>query len=415
MTLRMNRMRMSAIACGMLALAGCNAIQLPTHDAEPNTQTIDKFELWNSGANLRGANIYQRRVYAALDGTDFLGPGPVGPPFVQADFDALAALGANYVNISHPGIFSESPPYQLDPAVLQNLDDLIAKAAAAHLFVVISIRTGPGRSEFAIFEGQTWFPQSLVNNEIWTSAAAQDGWVAMWQALAEHFQNNPVVVGFDLMVEPNGPSTIHNEWNPAIFDLQWGGTLSDWNQLHPRLSAAIRAIDGDTPILTSASAYGSIDWLGHLKPTADDRTVYTVHFYNPNEYTNQEPDAGINYPGDMAVDGVKQRVDRDWLDQQLAALDTFRRLHGVPIAMNEFGVKRWCPDAAGYFTDLASLLEARGVNSALWLWESSYPGLATVDDFNLRHGPDAANHAEVAGSDLLDAIRTDWGLNSSRP
>ena len=39
-------------------------------------------------------------------------------------------LGANYVNISHPGLFGEDPPYVLDEAVQDNLDrllDMIAK------------------------------------------------------------------------------------------------------------------------------------------------------------------------------------------------------------------------------------------------------------------------------------------------
>jgi len=75
---------------------------------------VDKWSLWTEGTQLRGANIWQRRVYPELDGTEFLGSGPVGPPYVQSDFDNLAALGANYVNISHPGLFTEDPPYVLD-------------------------------------------------------------------------------------------------------------------------------------------------------------------------------------------------------------------------------------------------------------------------------------------------------------
>src|SRR5262249_10086973 len=162
-----------------------------------------RFALWSSGTNLRGANIYQRRVYPDLDGADFIGPGPVGPPFGQADFDALAALGANYVNISHPGLYTENPPYQLDPAVQAHLDSLLEMAARAGLFAVISFRTGPGRSEFSIFEGQDWFPQALVNNHVWNDAAAQQAWSEMWSATAARYRDRAHVVGYDLMVEPN--------------------------------------------------------------------------------------------------------------------------------------------------------------------------------------------------------------------
>jgi len=77
----------------------------------------DKWALWTEGPYLRGASIHQRRVYPELDGPTFLGPGPVGPPYTKRDFDRLAALGADYVNISHPGPFAENLPFILDTDV----------------------------------------------------------------------------------------------------------------------------------------------------------------------------------------------------------------------------------------------------------------------------------------------------------
>ncbi len=112
---------------------------------------LTRWDLWSTGAKLRGADIYQRRVYPQLDGTDSLGPGPVGPPYTQEDFDRLAAMGANYVNISCPGLFREKPPYRLDPPMQNNLDRLIGMIGKANMFAVISFRTGPGRSEFTFF------------------------------------------------------------------------------------------------------------------------------------------------------------------------------------------------------------------------------------------------------------------------
>src|SRR3990172_5797114 len=77
--------------------------------------TITKWDLWASGeTTLRGINIYQRQVYPGWDGPDWMGPGPLGPPYVQEDFDEIAATGINYVNISHPGLFTEKPPFTLD-------------------------------------------------------------------------------------------------------------------------------------------------------------------------------------------------------------------------------------------------------------------------------------------------------------
>jgi hypothetical protein len=134
----------------------------------PTTTSVDKWALWANGTQLRGANLYQRRVYPELDGPEFMGPGPVGPPYTQEDFDRLATLGANYVNISHPGLFTENPPYSLDQNIQDNLDNLLSMIAKADMFAVISFRTGPGRSEFTFFwdEVEDWFDASYLNDSV---------------------------------------------------------------------------------------------------------------------------------------------------------------------------------------------------------------------------------------------------------
>ena len=177
----------------------------------------------------------------------------------------------------------------------------------------------------------------------------------------------------------------------------------------------LTALDADTPVLVSPNAYGSIDWLSRLKPSGVARTVYTVHNYDPMEFTHQDSGAGVHYPGEMTVDGKTQTVNADYLAGGLDLIDKFRTARGAPVAVTEFGVKRWAPGAAAYIADITSQFEQRGLNHAQWLWESSYAGLAEVDDFNFRHGPDPENHVDVPGSDLMDAIQGDWARNTLRP
>ena len=75
----------------------------------------------------------------------------------------------------------------------------------ANMFAVISFRTGPGRSEFTFVwdEVGDWFDEGYLNDSVWQDQAAQDGWVAMWRYTAERYRSNPIIVGYDLMVEPN--------------------------------------------------------------------------------------------------------------------------------------------------------------------------------------------------------------------
>jgi len=81
---------------------------VPQSGREPSAFSLQpstsKWSLWTGCTKLRGVNFYQCRGYPDLDGTEFMCPGPVGPPYTQADFDGLAATRADYANISHPGL-----------------------------------------------------------------------------------------------------------------------------------------------------------------------------------------------------------------------------------------------------------------------------------------------------------------------
>ena len=359
-------------------------------------------------------------MYPELDGPEFMGPGPVGPPHVQDDFDRLAALGANYVQISHPGLFTESQPYTLDEGIQDNLDNLLDMIAEADMFVVIGFRTGPGRSEFTFMleDVGDWFDESYLNDDVWRDQAAQDAWVAMWRHTAERYRDNPVVVGYDLMVEPNSNEVWLDIWDPEEFYADYGGTLYDWNRLHPRITAAIRQVDAKTPILIGGMSYSSVRWFPYVELTGDPLTVYTVHQYQPNLYTHQWwDDLEYSYPGvfDTDWDGVDDQFDKTWLDDLLSTVDAFVATHGVPVSANEFGVVRWVSGAADFMNDQMDLFEQRGMNHAFWAWDASWEPHAENDAFNFRHGPDPQNHVDVPSSDLIEVILKYWGRNAVHP
>ena len=387
----------------------------------PKTGTVDKFALWLDGPQLRGANIWQRVVVPEIDGDEFLGPARVGPPFSQQDFDRLASLGANYVNISTAGLFTESPPYQLDEAVQQHLDELLAMIEAADMFAVISFRTGPGRSDFTFYsEGiEEWGDPSLLNDQVWVEVEAQDAWVEMWRHTASSYRGNPIVVGYDLMVEPNAEEVFFGVYEPDEFFPEHAGSLYDWNQLHPRISAAIREVDPDTPILTAPSGYSGVSWLPYLEPSGDPRTVYTIHHYDPFDYTHQLPPLTISYPGEMDLDydGAADSFDEGALERLLANVDAFQGQHGGAMAVNEFGPMRWQPGAAAFMRDQMEVFERRGMNHALWVFNPSWPPYQQEEDdhFDFLHGPDPDRHADVDNSELLEVITSFWARNAVRP
>ena len=402
-------------------------VQSTPKTAALSSESLDKWSLWTNGTQLRGANVHQWRVYPDLVGSEVIGPGPVGPPLTQEDFDQMAAMGANYVNLSVPGIYTIDPPYVLDQGVLDNMDAVIDMVANAHMYAVISYRTGPGRTEFTFFwdEVGDWFGREYLNDSVWCDQAAQDAWGEMWQVTAEHYRTNPVVVGYDLMVEPNANEVGCNAlkdnldiWDPDEFFAEYGGTLYDWGQLYPRITDAIRAVDSETPIIIGGMGYSAVDWLPYLEPTGDPRTVYAAHQYMPYVYTHQEPNDSYPYPQvyDLDWDGEDDNFNRAYLDEVLSTVDEFIATHNVPVVVNEFGGTRWNPGFAHFMDDQMSLFEERGLNYAFWEWPSTWePFVSDVNAFNIHFGPDADNNLPVETSDLIEVIREYWGRNNRRP
>jgi aryl-phospho-beta-D-glucosidase BglC (GH1 family) len=336
----------------------------------------DRFDLWNIGV-LRGANVFQgRNPGGASNG---IGDGD----FAQSDFEDLAAAGANYVQISHAGIFAETPPYALDGNAQANLDRVIGMASAAGLYAVIAFRSGPGRNENAISNRD-----GTLRETIWTDEAAHAAWVAMLRHAADRYGANPTVVGLSVMVEPNAYAR-HGYIDPGEFYPTYGGTLEDVNRLHADAIAAIREVNTEVPVLLEPEGYGNVAWLAYLTPSADARIVYTAHDYTPFDYTHQLV-GGATYPGDYDVEGQVRHVDRPFLATYLAALQSFADTHGVPVALTEFGVHRTAPNAATFLTDRIGIQDTLG-SWAVWTWQP-----AGFDDPFDMHDASAAHDALVA-------------------
>ena len=378
-----------------------------------------KWDLWRGEkTHLRGANIWQTSDYSKIF-SDNKSNIKVGPLYTQSDFDRMAAMGANYVNISHPGLFTESAPFEIDQDAQANLDDLLDKIAKADMFAVISFRTGPGRSEFTFAreEAGEWFKEEDLDETMWTDPAKQEAWVKMWRYTAERYKENPIVAGYELMVEPNSNAVLEESLedygDPEEFYSRYKDTLYDWNRLYPRIASAIRQVDSKTPILVGSMDYNGASWFPYIKKIAIPRIIYTIHQYEPYEqYTHQDWRSKNTYPGkyDVDYDDISDVFDKEWLDNLLSVGDQ----PGITVAVTEFGIIRWQPNAHIFMKDTFDLFEKRGWNHALWQWTPVFYGSGT-DEFNFLRGPDPRNHRDLQTSDLLEVIRSNWKQNTLRP
>lgn len=372
---------------------------------KPKQSAPTKWALWSEGTRLRGVNFWQKRLDPQRDG-DVFGNAHIGPPYDAEDFKTLARLGANYVNLSHPGVFTERAPYRIDPNAEKNLDELIRLAKEHNIYVVISFRTGPGRDEAGFDEHET----HRAYNDLWKNKDAQTAWVGMWRHVARKYKDHPQVAAYDLMVEPNSNALLLKTDNADEFYSRWSGSLYDWNPLANKILKAIREEDGKTPCIVSAMNYGDPNWLDALPNFDDPYIVYAAHHYAPYEYTHAKPNSPPTYPSELGEGDDAEPFNKDWIRRTLRKVAEFKSRTGRPVVINEYGVFRWQNGALRYLTDEMQIFEEFGVNYAMWLWESRYPKI-DYSEFNYRRGLQKANEKDIEPNPLLDLLQSFWVRN----
>lgn len=343
-----------------------------------------KIGLWDNrtGPHLRGAVFPQRRVYPEIDGDTFLGPGPVGAPITNRSLDELAEAGANLALLSYPGVFTERPPFQPDPAIEDQLSDLIERCVRRGLFVVIGFRSGPGRSEFTFHRDSAgdWFPASMINESVWRDSAAQDAWCSMWRYVAQQYSSHRGVVGYLPMVEPNASHVVNN---------------FDWPRFLYRMAAAIRDVDAQTPILLSPDGYANASYANELEMSRVPSSVLILHDYSPFEYTHAPLGSAAYFDPERAA--VIAPAAERW-------------------AIGEFGVQRWAQDGDIFLRLRLQSMEEQGANSAFFNWPTGWQVYEQVENaWNPLMGLDPGDNRRQADAPLLQVLRRYWALNSIRP
>jgi endoglucanase len=311
--------RRIALALALIALCVAPADDAAAGDAGPAGQRLSAADFGKPG--LRGFNLDLNR----------LGP---------ADFEALAATGANLVRLMLP---VDRCPTCTEYSMRFGPDYLaqVAELARRHrLALVVTVAV---------------FPPD-VQSEYWTDPALQASLVDHWRRIARELKGVARWVAYDLVNEPNPPERFYAD------------KVRRWSELAGQLIRAIRAEDPDAAVVV---ALPGVYWRSAeiMTPLPFENLVYTFHLYDPMALTHQGlkgyPKTERYRPGE--VDGT--------VESATAKVAAFARRHQVPIYVGEFSAVRWAPDdgADRYVERVIALFEAQG-----WPWTyhafRGYPG-----------------------------------------
>ncbi|EEU38135.1 uncharacterized protein NECHADRAFT_48184 [Fusarium vanettenii 77-13-4] len=228
--------------------------------------------------------------------------------FTDSDAAYFASLGLNCIRIpfNYRHFMDDLSPDTLKQEGFDLLDKYVNICARHNLYVVLDMHAVPGG------QNQDWHSDSgIARAMFWDFKDHQDRAIQLWEALAKHYKNNPVVAGYNLLNEPADPHKNKSGY--------FGERLIKW---YERAEKSIRAIDPDHMIFIDGNTY-AMDFRAFPENPLPN-AVYACHDYSM-----------LGFPfGPQYEDTPEQR---DHLRQSFERKVEFMRAKNVPIWNGEFG------------------------------------------------------------------------------
>jgi len=195
---------------------------------------------------------------------------------------------------------------------LARLDKVIGWARKYGLYVILDMHCAPGGQTGTNIDDSWGYPW------LYESAEDQALTIDIWRRIAEHYRDNPTVLGYDLLNEPIPHFPALHKYNAAL------------EPLYKRITAAVRQVDKNHVVIFGGAQWDSnFDVFG---PPFDTNAMYTFHKYwtDPTE-----------------------QVIKPYLDYQAR--------YNVPLWLGESG-----ENSDAWVRDFTAVLEKDQINWAFW-------------------------------------------------
>jgi len=225
-----------------------------------------------------------------------------------------------------------SAPYTIDPRFFERIDWAVENALAHDLAVVIN---------FHHYE------------EIFSDPAGhEERFLALWNQVAEHYQDAPPELVFEILNEP------HDKLTSNL-----------WNSLLLKALAVIRETNPDRTVMIGPAEWNNVYALRTLQLPDDDRNlIVTFHYYLPFEFTHQGAEWADDSDSWLGTTWESTPTQESALKTELGLAASWAEQHQRPIYLGEFGAynKADMPSRARWTDFVARTAEDYGFSWAYW-------------------------------------------------
>ncbi|OON86869.1 hypothetical protein BXO88_06305 [Oribacterium sp. C9] len=215
-------------------------------------------------------------------------------------------------------------------------------------------------------------------NRLFTDEKVQGRFLKLWEAIAKEFSGCKDLA-FELLNE-----VVEDENADA------------WNALIKKAVSVIRNFSKDAWIIYGGIQWNSAGTIKYLEKPADDRILFTFHFYEPLVFTHQwahwmpvmKEIGDVHYPDSYEIYKEKSRIlgaqgqnvlDRQYDEMNISYLRSMVNVavdaakeKGAPLYVGEFGVIDQAPseDTLRWFRDVMTIFSEENIGCALWTYKN---------------------------------------------
>jgi aryl-phospho-beta-D-glucosidase BglC (GH1 family) len=269
----------------------------------------------------------------------------------RKDIDFLAKSGFNTIRIPFHYKFFEAG----NDEGFALLDRVIGWAKADGLYVILDMHCAPGGQTGANIDDSWGYPW------LYEDEASQQQAMDIWKRIAQHYRNNPTVLGYDLLNEPIPHFPKLRQYNSKL------------EPVYRKLVSAVRSVDPNHVVILGGAQWDSN--FSVFGPPFDKNSMYTFHKYWVT------PDQSA----------VKEFVE-------------YRERYNVPIWMGESGENN---DA--WIAQFRKVLEDNEISWTFWPYKKMHSQSSPVTFSRPEHWDDivafAAQHFGMGDTEKAIAAR----------
>jgi hypothetical protein len=145
---------------------------------------------------------------------------------------------------------------------LQRLDSLVSWCRESNIYLILDMHDAPGGQTGDNIDDSYGYPWLM------TSEASQQQFTEIWKRIADHYKNEPVILGYDLLNEPIA----------TYFPDEKKKLNAALEPVYKRAVAAIREVDKNHIVLLGGAQWNS-NFSVFQDSKFDDKLMYTCHRY----------------------------------------------------------------------------------------------------------------------------------------